>query len=127
MGLQDEAAKYYQVKYQVNILPSVSDKYGDLLDALFDAGDKQLEIFRSESVIDYLEYKWDAFAFKQQMIGLGFHLLYCVILIIYIDHTFLKLEAGFNALGEPVNPESDAVFLSIIISALIYPAFSWQR
>jgi len=56
------------------------------------------------------------------MIGLGFHLLYVVILIIYIDHTFLKLEAGFNALGERVNPESDAVFLSIIIAALIYPA-----
>lgn len=87
-GMEKEDAKVYKIKYSLNILPSMNDACEeDLMEAIIRS--EELKIFESEGVIDMVDYKWDAFAFRRHLIGTFFHLIYLVCLIAYIDHTFL--------------------------------------
>ena len=47
--------------------------------------------------------------------------MYQLMLILYINHTFLVLEAGYDTLGTIVNPEPDYVYLYVIVICLMYP------
>ena len=78
----------FKIKYQLNILPSVSEEDGQLMGAIQDSD--ELEIFETELVKDLIDYKWQRFAQKQHMFAACIHITYVICLIVYINKIFLK-------------------------------------
>ena len=110
--------KVYKIKYLLNILPSVSEKSGQLMNAI--AGSEELEIFKSKLIKDLIDYKWNTFAQAQHMFGAFMHLTYVVTLMWYISEIFLQ-ESKYDAEGVRINPDPDIKLLVIILGCLVYP------
>jgi len=53
---------------------------------------EELGIFETDTVRDMIDYKWNSFAKKQHLFGGFVHMVYVVVLILYINHTFLVLQ-----------------------------------
>lgn len=68
----------------------MSQEDGSLMDAV--ANSDELSIFETDTVRDMIDYKWYRFAKKQHLFGGFVHLVYIVVLILYINHTFLELQ-----------------------------------
>ena len=51
-----ERMKPYKIAYQLNILPSMSEADGQLMEAL--ANSEELPMFQTDLVQDLIEYKW---------------------------------------------------------------------
>ena len=64
-----------------------------LIDAL--AGSEEIEVFETENLINYVTFKWDAFAWAKHMTGFIFHLIYIGILCVYTYEIYvLDTPAG---------------------------------
>jgi hypothetical protein len=114
-----EDAKVYKIKYSLNILPSMNDACeDDLMEAIIRSD--EMIIFESEGVIDMVDYKWTAFAFKRHMIGAFFHAIYLGCLLAYINHTFL-VDARHHANGLRENPVCSIWYMYILFGCLVYP------
>lgn len=83
------AEKVYKIKYQLNILTSVSEEDGPLMDAV--ANSDELAIFETDMVRDMIDYKWRTYARRQHLCGGFVHLVYVLVLIAYISRTFLEM------------------------------------
>jgi len=79
--------KFRKINYQINILPSMSQKSGSLIDAI--ANSDELEIFHTDVIMDMVEFKWKQFALGQHKVGCFFNFLYMVGITIYIQHTYI--------------------------------------
>lgn len=121
----EKKEKVFKIKYQLNILTSMNNSQdGDLMDAI--AKSHELPIYETESIMEMIDYKWDTYAFNQHKIGGFIHMIYVLVLIGYINHTFLVLEAKENPLhpgdlAYRINPEPDMLYLRIIAICLVYP------
>ena len=51
-----EQEKVYKIKYQCNLMTSMSQERGSLMDAIADS--EELEIFKTDLIKDMLDYKW---------------------------------------------------------------------
>lgn len=65
----------------------MSQADGSLMDAI--ANSNELAIYETDSVRDMIDYKWKTFAKRMHLFGGFVHLVYVLVLIAYIDHTFL--------------------------------------
>ena len=54
--------KVFKIKYNLNILGSVSEKNGQLMEAI--AASEELSIFTTDLVMDLIDFKWERFAFR---------------------------------------------------------------
>ena len=54
--------KVFKIKYNLNILPSVNEAEGQLMEAI--ANSVELSIFTTDLVKDLIDFKWQRFAFK---------------------------------------------------------------
>ena len=102
----------FKIKYQVNLLPSVSEETGQLMNAV--AGSDQMEIFQTDLIKDMVDYKWETFAQRQHIFGAMLHLSYVVVLMLYINEIFL--------IGERDGP-ANKTLLAWIGGCLVYPTF----
>jgi len=66
-------AKVYKIKYNLNIIPSMSEKDGQIIEAI--ANSNELEIFKTKVVKDLVKFKWDQFGYWIHMIMFMVHLL----------------------------------------------------
>jgi len=62
---------------------------------------EELEIFETDTIRDMIDYKWETFAKRQHLFGGFVHLCYLIVLILYINHTFLVLAP---VVGEDIVP-----------------------
>ena len=53
-------------------------------------------IYETQAVMELIDYKWGAFARQQHSIGSVIHYAYVIVLILYINHTYLVLEAEWD-------------------------------
>lgn len=83
-----EHLKVFKINYQLNILTSMSEEHGSLMDAL--SNSKELEIFTSDVVKDLIDFKWVSFSRWQHQIGFFFHTVYVVGLAIYINYVYIR-------------------------------------
>lgn len=81
--------KQFKIVYHINILPSVSQEQGQLMDAI--AKSDELDIFMSACVQDLIKFKWESFAFAVHKNGFYFHFCYIGTLIMYINSTYLGI------------------------------------
>ena len=81
------AEKVYKIKYQLNLLTSMSEEDGSLMDAV--ASSNELAIFETDMIRDMIDYKWRTYAKRQHLFGGFVHLVYVVVLGFYIKLTFL--------------------------------------
>lgn len=86
-GADPFAEKVYKIKYQLNILTSVSEDSGQLMGAISESD--ELQIYETDLIMDMIDYKWDKFAGTQHRFGAGIHLCYQFVLIFYVNETFL--------------------------------------
>jgi len=82
--------KVYKIKYQLNLITSMSEEDGTLMNAV--ANSEELPIFKTDLIMDMIDYKWETFARRQHLIGLFVHLIYIIVLILYINRTFLYMD-----------------------------------
>lgn len=68
----------------------MSEEDGPLMTAV--ANSDELGIFKTDMIMDMIDYKWTTFAKRQHLIGGFIHVVYVVVLILYINHTFLDME-----------------------------------
>jgi len=61
----------------------------------------ELAIFNTDTIRDMIDYKWETFARRQHLFGGFVHMCYLVVLILYINHTFLVLAP---VVGEKIVP-----------------------
>ena len=73
-GSADRTNRTGKIYYQMNFLSSMSEQDGMLMRALCES--QELQIFRSDLIIDLIDFRWDCFAAKIQKIGFFFHLLF---------------------------------------------------
>lgn len=65
----------------------MSEEDGTLMDAV--ANSDELGIFKTDLIKDMIDYKWNTFARRQHLFGGFVHLCYVIVLIMYVNHTFL--------------------------------------
>lgn len=126
--------KVFKIKYNLNILSSVSEENGQLMEAI--AASEELSIFTTDLVMDLIDFKWERFAFRQHMFGAFIHFIYVMVLIYYINFTFLVQKATYKNLDtgvisdtkqgcegdcERISPITDLTYLYIIFCCLLYP------
>jgi hypothetical protein len=56
------AEKVYKIQYQLNLITSMSEEDGTLIEAV--AGSEELGIFKTDMIKDMIDYKWNTFAKK---------------------------------------------------------------
>lgn len=93
----------FKIKYNLNILPSVSEQQATLMQAISDS--EELSIFTTPLIQDLIDYKWDRFAFQQHLMGAVIHIIYVIVLIIYIKEIFLDEEVIYMKLVQPDNTD----------------------
>lgn len=113
----------------------MSEEDGGLMDAV--SNSDELKIFETDLIKDMVDYKWDTFARKQHLIGGAIHVIYVLVLIFYINKTFLSLEAinagdimvisnSIHVDGEVDNrifPKCDTKYMWAIAVCLLYPIY----
>lgn len=107
-----ESEKEFKIQYQINLLPSMSEEDGLLIQSIALSND--LDIFTCSVVEDMINYKWQAFASRVHWFGWIIHIIYIIALQTYISEIYL---ANTEVKVAPI------VFLYIIGACLIYPVF----
>ena len=102
--------RLYKVNYHLNLLPSMSQEDGKLIDAI--AESDELEIFETDLVIDLVDFRWEKFARKTHIRGLVVHITYILTLTMYIRSTYL---------GSSVDLVPSTGYLYAIGLCLLYP------
>jgi hypothetical protein len=103
-----DRSKIFKIKYQLNLLPVIgqhattieedrhSTNYGkpifenegiSILDMCSQSD--EINIFLSDCLQEVIQFKWDAFALRFHLVGLFMHLLYMLILVLYIDLVYI--------------------------------------
>merc|ERR1712238_260360 len=113
----------------------MSEEDGTLMNAVADSD--ELSIFTTDMIMDMIDYKWESFAKTQHLIGGFIHVCYVVVLILYINKTFLSMEAvnadqiipinkSIHVDGEIDNrifPKCDHRYMWAIAICLLYPIY----
>jgi hypothetical protein len=89
-----DEARMFKLKYTLNLLPGVTYEPGsdesttmsDLLEELCNSD--ELDIFRTDVVIDLFQFSWDKYAKHLHYYGISVHFLYVIFFTIYIDQVF---------------------------------------
>lgn len=76
----------------MNYLSSMSEEDGLLMNAICESD--ELEIFKSDLIIDLVDFRWNSIAKKVHTIGFCFHLCYILFLSLYINDTYLNSNDG---------------------------------
>ena len=127
--------KVFKIKYQLNLLTSMSEKNGQIMNAI--ASSKEISIFQTDLIKDMIDYKWKAFAQSTHFFGATVHITYVIVLMYYIVQIFLNSVPTYhdkngNTLNEPcgesencirVSPSTNETLLVIIAGCLVYPLF----
>lgn len=50
----------------------------------------ELSIFKTDLVKDLVDYKWATYAYRSHILSAIFHVMYVIVLIYYINHTYLQ-------------------------------------
>jgi len=98
------------------MLTAMSQEKGRLIDALSDSED--LEIFKTDLIMDLIDFKWYAFAKKVHSRGFRFHIAMIVVTALYIHASYIGHDFG---LGAAYNDLWIKGLLTTIGLLLIYP------
>ena len=113
------------MKYQLNILPSIVEDKGELIEAISDSD--ELGIFRTQLVIDLVDYKWDNFGQFSHLIGFSIHIIYSLCLMRYINNVFLEsgveIVKDENMKRTSPDPPPHHSWLVILAAGLVYPLY----
>jgi hypothetical protein len=88
LNFDTTSEKVFKIKYNVNLLASMSEDNGKIISAIVNSD--ELEIFKTEFVIDLIDFKWQQFAQKSHLIGAAFHFMYLSFMMAFIIEVFLN-------------------------------------
>jgi hypothetical protein len=88
-----ESKRLNKINYKVNLLSSIQDQIIDgrklTLMGVLSRCD-ELSIFKTDLVKDLIDYKWATYAYRSHILSAIFHVMYVIVLIYYINHTYLQ-------------------------------------
>lgn len=87
------------------------------------ADTKELNIFKSANVRNFIDFRWSAIGKLNHTIGFCFHSLYLIFLAYYIDDVYINNHPGFPAAEDEITevpPNEDGFWLVV---AILYPIF----
>ena len=58
---EKQIEKVFKIKYYVNLLTSIDQKDGSLMEAI--AESNELRIFEAQAIIDLIDFKWEKFGY----------------------------------------------------------------
>jgi hypothetical protein len=126
----------YKIKYQLNLITSMSEEDGTLMNAVADS--EELGIFKTDMIMDMIDYKWKTYARNQHLFGGFIHLCYVIVLILYINRTFLAMDAieapeimaidkslfhGDVEIDNRIFPKCNHNYMWAIAICLLYPIY----
>lgn len=79
--------RIFKIKYNLSILPSVSEERVSLMDVLEDTSD--LQIFDALAVEDLLDFKWHSYAKYVHFVAFGCHIIYMTFFSLYVNLVFV--------------------------------------
>lgn len=98
--------KVYKIKFEINLLPSIGEykvedpdnrgtfifknKGVSLMDLA--AETSEMSIFNTQAFSILIKYKWDQYGQKHHIVGSLMHLLYVLIIIVYVHEIYLHVE-----------------------------------
>ena len=109
-----------KINFEINMLPNVEPFEGDtIMEAL--ANCDELEVFQIHVVMDMIDYKFQTFAYSIHRVGFFIHTIYIMMLMFYINKTFLQ-ELDLNPDGSIANhPPPTYWALKGMLVCMIYP------
>jgi hypothetical protein len=116
IDLSDE--KVYKIKYNLNILTSMSEENGQLIGAI--AGSDELSIFETDLIKDMVDYKWQEFAQSKHRFAACVHISYITTMMCYIVQIFLQ-DAKYDENKVRLNPPPNKNILVAMMIFLVYP------
>lgn len=72
----------------------------------------ELDVFKSESICDLLDFKWSTYAVRFHMFGCTMHFAYMFLLFVYVSQIYINN-----------NEENKLLFDMILCCGLLYPLF----
>ena len=108
----------------------MSEEEGQLIGAISES--EELRIFETDLIREVIDFKWDAFAAKQHRFGACIHLCYLIILIMYINDTFLEKQPVWaddikvedrTVINRKEGPKVSPGYLCVVFVCLLYPTF----
>lgn len=85
----------------------------------------QLDIFDTDVIQSLIEYKWKTYAYRKHILSAFFHVLYVVVLIYYINYTYLMDAKPEEMVENPKTGKLERVanswYLKFQAICLVYP------
>ena len=118
--------KVYKIKFEINLLPSIGEykvedpdnkgqylfkNEGVSLMALA-ADTEEMSIFNTSSFSIFIQYKWEQYGQKHHIFGSAMHLLYTIIIIIYVNRIYLYGEE---------DPMQHFYYSMLLVLGIFYP------
>lgn len=70
---------------------SMSSEDGDIITAIAESEEKSL--FKTDAVVDMVDFKWKQFAFKFHFVNVTVHFVYVIYLFFYVKWIFIDADA----------------------------------
>ena len=102
-----DKSKISKIKYKLNLLPEIG-KHAILKGGEYQYANKEIsmvslcthsdeiDLFLCESLQEIIAYKWNKYARKHHLVGFGFHLLYMLVLILYVNVVYIQNTANMK-------------------------------
>ena len=113
----------YKVLYTINLLPVIGSYVeidqqtgkkilvNDQIDFISMIGDiDEVEIFRAESIIELIKYKWDNYGFMWHFVGVIMHIIYLITITIFVKNVYVDTDE-----------KDKGYFISIMLMGILYP------
>lgn len=85
---QKRSTRSYKISYYLNLLSSVTQGEGrSLINAI--AESEELDLFKTPLVRDFIDARWFGFASLWYKVGICFHIIYAIMLSLYIRATYM--------------------------------------
>jgi hypothetical protein len=105
-----DTTKVYKIRYSINLLPQIGEHIEDTPEGpeLVDedenimkilSGSEELDVYDTKSVQQLIEFKWESHASLLHRFGCYMHLIYLLILTIYINIVYIENIADEREIG----------------------------
>ena len=78
--------------------------------------EKNRKIFESSNFQAVLHFKWQNYAYAQHFRTLVFHILYVIVLVLYVNEVYINADT-----------ENNAIYQYILILGVLYPIYYESR
>ena len=121
---QVEEEKVFKIRYTCNLLPSVDEtgQFGTVINAMVDTD--EIACLLHEATQSMVDFKWERFARRQQLIGFMCHVGYQIMLFFYINNVYLNHNLDIDPKTGKEIYKPNIPMLWVMGTFLLYPVYN---